>query len=599
MNVSLRSAFGNKAGALVLCCGAAVFGQCVFGQNLQHGVVWKQTTSAPLGTQGAAALQDAPIAHLQYYGGPIVQNPVFVNVSWGPNVASYGTQLDGFVSQVACSAEWTSTMAQYTGGSGPLTHIEPGTFWGSVVLTPASNATTLDDSVIKTQIAKWIADGKLPPNDGNTIYSVLFPPGIKITQGGTSSCVSGGFCAYHGTAAGANGKHILYAVLPDQGPGSGCNSGCGSNATLLNNVTSVLSHELAETITDPEVGLATDFAPPLAWYDAQKGEIGDICNANQGTLLGWTVQKEWSNVDNACVAQSQGFAIKAGSIGIATGQSGSSTITTQSIGGGSALPINFAVTGFPTGVTGGFGSLTASAGTSSTLFLLVDASAVPGVYSVPITGISGGIQHSTPLTLTISAGLQPQSPFSPSFAAFQVRYASNLDVGDSVIDLTNTGASSTVAAPTQNGNLCVNAYAFSPDEQLVSCCSCLVTPDALLSLSVNNDLLSNTLTPGVPTSVVVKLIATNGGSSATSCNAATVGTGTNSLATGLSAWGTTIHTLATPGTYGTAETPFVAATLSTAELARIASLCGLIESNGSGYGVCKSCRLGGRGASKQ
>jgi len=185
---------------------------------------------------------------------------------------------------------------------------------------------------------------------------------------------------------------------------------------------------------------------------------------------------------------------------------------------------------------------------------------------------------------------------------FQVRYASNLAIGDSVVNFTNTGASSTVAFPTQNGNICVNVYAFSPDEQLVSCCTCLVTPDGLNSLSVRNDLISNTLTPGVPTGIVVKLIS-SAGTTAASCNASTVGTGANVLVPGLAAWGTTIHALpVTPGTpattYGVTETPFTNATLSAAELTRISTLCGFIQTNGSGFGICKSCRFGGLGAEK-
>jgi len=180
---------------------------------------------------------------------------------------------------------------------------------------------------------------------------------------------------------------------------------------------------------------------------------------------------------------------------------------------------------------------------------------------------------------------------------FQVRYASNLPVGDSVINVTNTGASSTVAFPTQNGNICVNVYTFSPDEQLISCCACPVTPDGLVSLSARNDLISNTLTPGVPTSIVIKLLATTGAS----CNASTVGTGANVLATGMAAWGTSIHALpVTPGspatTYGVTETAFTPATLSAAELTRITTLCGFIQTNGSGFGICRSCRLGGLGA---
>ena len=75
--------------------------------------------------------------------------------------------------------------------------------------------------------------------------------------------------------------------------------------------------------------------------------------------------------------------------------------------------------------------------------------------------------------------------------AFQVRYAANLNVGDSVINISNAGTQNSGGALT---NICANVYAFSPDEQLISCCSCTVTPNALVSLSAINDLISNTLT---------------------------------------------------------------------------------------------------------
>jgi hypothetical protein len=192
---------------------------------------------------------------------------------------------------------------------------------------------------------------------------------------------------------------------------------------------------------------------------------------------------------------------------------------------------------------------------------------------------------------------------------FQVRYASNLPVGDSMINATNTGASSTNPFPTQNGNICMNVYTFSPDEQLVSCCTCPITPDGLVSLSARNDLISNTLTPGVPTSIVIKLLASSG---APTCNASTVvlpgpeaaPAATNVLVQGLAAWGTTIHVLPiTPGTpattYGVTETAFTNATLSLAELQRITTLCGFIQTNGSGFGICKSCRFGGLAATEQ
>jgi hypothetical protein len=197
--------------------------------------------------------------------------------------------------------------------------------------------------------------------------------------------------------------------------------------------------------------------------------------------------------------------------------------------------------------------------------------------------------------------LLPESTVAPP--ALQIRYFANLAQGDSVINLTNTGASSSGAIPTQSGNLCVNVYTFSPDEQLISCCGCLVTPNGLVSLSARNDLISNPLTPGVPTSIVVKLLATTG-TTAAPCNAAAVAIPIqvqNIITPALAAWGTTIHarpvTPATPATtFGVTETAFTLATLSPAELARVATLCGFIQANGSGFGICKSCRLGGLGA---
>jgi hypothetical protein len=178
--------------------------------------------------------------------------------------------------------------------------------------------------------------------------------------------------------------------------------------------------------------------------------------------------------------------------------------------------------------------------------------------------------------------------------AFQVRYAANLNVGDSVINITNAGTQNTAAGGLTN--ICANVYTFSPDEQLVSCCACNVTPNALVALSANNDLISNTLTPAHPTSIVVKIMFTYGSSS---CNAAAVPTAAQ-LATGGVAWGTTLHALpGSPVTYALTETKFADKGLSAAELARNTSFCGFIQSNGSGYGICRSCRLGGLGAVRE
>jgi hypothetical protein len=169
---------------------------------------------------------------------------------------------------------------------------------------------------------------------------------------------------------------------------------------------------------------------------------------------------------------------------------------------------------------------------------------------------------------------------------YQVRYAANLNIGDSYVDFTNTGA--TVAAGVTQ-NLCANIYTFDPAEELIACCTCSVTPNALKSLSVVNSLISDPLTPAIPSSVVIKLVASTG-----ACNAATV----TGVAHGLLAWGTTLHQNTSTGTpsYSLSEAAFSFATLTDAELVHITATCGFIESNGSGFGICKGCAAGGLGA---
>ncbi|HTA42817.1 MAG TPA: hypothetical protein VK789_10235 [Bryobacteraceae bacterium] len=189
-----------------------------------------------------------------------------------------------------------------------------------------------------------------------------------------------------------------------------------------------------------------------------------------------------------------------------------------------------------------------------------------------------------------------------------MRYAANLQFGESYIAITNTGANGApVLGPgfgAASGNICVNVYAFDPNEELISCCSCLVTPDQTVNLGVNRDLTSKTLTGVVPASVTVKLLVTLAGSGGSGtgaiCNnsAATAASEGALHVSGLAAWGTTLHATPTAGTYATTETPFTSATLNQNELLSITGRCASIIGNASGFGVCSSCRTGALGGSR-
>src|SRR5712692_4466673 len=134
-----------------------------------------------------------------------------------------------------------------------------------------------------------------------------------------------------------------------------------------------------------------------------------------------------------------------------------------------------------------------------------------------------------------SLPIVPAAVVPEADGVYQLRYLANLDKGDSYVNLTNAG---TLSGFDPAGRICVNVYTFDPAEELISCCTCPVTPNGLASLSARNDLISNTLTPGVPTSITVKLLASTtlaGGTCNPSSPTATT------LVRGLRAWATTLH----------------------------------------------------------
>jgi hypothetical protein len=162
---------------------------------------------------------------------------------------------------------------------------------------------------------------------------------------------------------------------------------------------------------------------------------------------------------------------------------------------------------------------------------------------------------------------------APGPDTFKVGYFSHANVQgpDGTVRITNVGTNITTPG---TGNLCALIYVFEPDQQLAECCGCLITPDGLLTLSINRDLTDNPLTDVVLTTGDIKIVSAGPGAS---CNPAKP-----TPVAGIRAWGTHIQQ---PGGFVT-ETEFVDSTLSTGELNLLKNRCAAIQSNGSGFGVC-------------
>lgn len=286
----------------------------------------------------ASLTRTAPVAgaHLTYWGGPVISNVQVIVVLWGTHVVTT-SPADGTATLAQFYTDITSSryydlLTEYTtagivGNDGVSTSnqtITHGSFGSTVTITPSkcpggsATVCTLLDSDIQTELTNQITAKNLPAPQSvagivNTYYAIYFPPNVSIQlDPKTNSCVSGGFCAYHNDT---NTGTIPYGVMPDFSSGGCSQQGACGTGTTFQIATTVSSHEMAEAITDAEVGTAGTFAPPLGWYDhvpppgTDPGEIADICDppaAPQGAVLAggnlYSVEFLFSNLQNDCVA---------------------------------------------------------------------------------------------------------------------------------------------------------------------------------------------------------------------------------------------------------------------------------------------------------
>lgn len=107
------------------------------------------------------------------------------------------------------------------------------------------------------------------------------------------------FCAYHGSLTFTDIGHVIYSIEPYQDV-AGCGDfGLGGlpNPSPIDSTATTLSHETAESISDPD--------PNTGWFNSTFGmEIGDVCNNLRAleTLNGhnYVIQPEYSNSAHGC-----------------------------------------------------------------------------------------------------------------------------------------------------------------------------------------------------------------------------------------------------------------------------------------------------------
>lgn len=246
---------------------------------------------------------------LSYYGGPVIADPIVVQVSWNDPTSAVPTATENYLKSwwpaiISTQANYLSLLGEYSTVGKNGTDGQPGsnqTFSGHATygnlfhITPsaANQGGTIDDTAIGPEIVAQINAGHLPQptydsaGHCQTIYMIDFPPAvtdISMTFAGATihSCTD--FCGYHAGTTFSGSKVIYYGVHPDMT--STCNANCVLPADGLQaDMGLIHSHELAEAMTDAEIfqepltSSSTDFVRPGGWDQIASGcsEIGDSC----------------------------------------------------------------------------------------------------------------------------------------------------------------------------------------------------------------------------------------------------------------------------------------------------------------------------------
>jgi hypothetical protein len=98
------------------------------------------------------------------------------------------------------------------------------------------------------------------------------------------------------------------------------------------------------------------------------------------------------------------------------------------------------------------------------------------------------------VTVLLAGSALAQGDKSVFFTTFYAN-ANTAGAPDSTLRITNDGGASTTTSEGKlNGNLWASIYIFDDSQEMQECCNCFVSPDGLLSESVNKELLANSLT---------------------------------------------------------------------------------------------------------
>ena len=217
------------------------------------------------------------------HGGLVLLNANLVLVFWGKTweagASPSAQEVSGAVAEVLAS-DYLSGLKQYRG-------IQGATLKDSITVADSDPPAVFRDDDVADLLQGLMSSGKIvePDQAAELLYCVVMPPGCRFQDEHVIGEHS--YFLYWHLDLGqldvdVNWAHFAWVT----------------NDGTLDSLTTILSHELVESCTDPEgTGWTADSGPcpPTGWC-----EIGDVCG-DTGVVNGVTVQSYWSQSDAACV----------------------------------------------------------------------------------------------------------------------------------------------------------------------------------------------------------------------------------------------------------------------------------------------------------
>ena len=198
----------------------------------------------------------------------------------------------------------------------------------------------------------------------------------------------------------------------------------------------------------------------------------------------------------------------------------------------------------------------------------------PQVASLSATGVATGrTVGSTAIRVRASSGISGDATITVHPLELVNYFTNDATGGDSTVRLTNPGLS--------GADLCAMIYVFNSDQQLAECCGCILSRNALRTLSLRKDLVSNSLTGTTLKSGSV-VVVTSKLNINQSCDASVLAPSGTGLA-----WATHLQANKDGESVAT-ETPFSSVALGESELNGLQSQCSYIRQLGGTQGSC-SC----------